>query len=353
YMHIIIVLLPNRSFSIFIHWVLGGQWSVWYPEKTVCAVRGSTVVIKCTYDYPERNGQVNQTMWCLNDTDCIDTEYVCHSENISIAPQFKDRAQCLGDKQKNCSLKVMNIRDTDAGEYRFRFITDKERWTGQDGVTLNITELSVLMNSSSKNGTIREGDSVNLTCATTGCSLSQSEFIWVKDKERLQETHSTLHFNRVSCRNKGNYSCAFKGGGNQSEEFQLDIQGEKFTSYFLIHSSQNILTTSKFFFSTDTNPPESRTRSNPLRHLRPRKLCKQDKRIYIHTHFLNRLSHTGSWGTGAYPAAQGVMPEWEGTHPGRDASPPQGTPSGTQTPDPLESRTCSNPLHHHAPHQGI
>ncbi|XP_029109082.1 uncharacterized protein LOC114910771 [Scleropages formosus] len=204
--------------------VLGGQWSVWYPEKTVCAVRGSTVVIKCTYDYPERNGQVNQTMWCLNDTDCIDTEYVCHSENISIAPQFKDRAQCLGDKQKNCSLKVMNIRDTDAGEYRFRFITDKERWTGQDGVTLNITELSVLMNSSSKNGTIREGDSVNLTCATTGCSLSQSEFIWVKDKERLQETHSTLHFNRVSCRNKGNYSCAFKGGGNQSEEFQLDIQ---------------------------------------------------------------------------------------------------------------------------------
>uniref|UniRef100_A0A8C9WD99 Uncharacterized protein n=1 Tax=Scleropages formosus TaxID=113540 RepID=A0A8C9WD99_SCLFO len=36
--------------------------------------------------------------------------------------------------------------------------------------------------------------------------------------------------------------------------------------------------------------------------------------------------------------------EGEGTHPGRDASPSQGTPSGTGTPDPPESRTWSNPL---------
>uniref|UniRef100_A0A8C9S1B4 alpha-1,2-Mannosidase n=1 Tax=Scleropages formosus TaxID=113540 RepID=A0A8C9S1B4_SCLFO len=44
------------------------------------------------------------------------------------------------------------------------------------------------------------------------------------------------------------------------------------------------------------------------------------------------------------PATQGARPEGEGTHPGRDASPLQGTPSGTRTPDPLESRTRSNPL---------
>uniref|UniRef100_A0A8C9R022 non-specific serine/threonine protein kinase n=1 Tax=Scleropages formosus TaxID=113540 RepID=A0A8C9R022_SCLFO len=58
----------------------------------------------------------------------------------------------------------------------------------------------------------------------------------------------------------------------------------------------------------------------------------------------NRLSHTGSRGTGAYPATRGVRPEGEGTHPGQDASPSQGTPSETRTPDPLESRTWSNPL---------
>uniref|UniRef100_A0A8C9RJN5 Glutamate receptor n=1 Tax=Scleropages formosus TaxID=113540 RepID=A0A8C9RJN5_SCLFO len=57
----------------------------------------------------------------------------------------------------------------------------------------------------------------------------------------------------------------------------------------------------------------------------------------------NRLSHTGSRGTGAYPATQGVRPEGEGTHPGRDASLSQGTPSGTRTPDPPESRTAVQP----------
>uniref|UniRef100_A0A8C9RME0 Si:dkey-25g12.4 n=1 Tax=Scleropages formosus TaxID=113540 RepID=A0A8C9RME0_SCLFO len=57
----------------------------------------------------------------------------------------------------------------------------------------------------------------------------------------------------------------------------------------------------------------------------------------------NRLSHTGSRGTGAYPVTQGVRPEGEGTHPGRDASPSQGTPSGTRTPDPPESRTVVQP----------
>uniref|UniRef100_A0A8C9SHC6 TNFR-Cys domain-containing protein n=1 Tax=Scleropages formosus TaxID=113540 RepID=A0A8C9SHC6_SCLFO len=38
-----------------------------------------------------------------------------------------------------------------------------------------------------------------------------------------------------------------------------------------------------------------------------------------------------------------------GTHPGRDASPPQGTPSGTRTPDPPESRTRPNSQHHRTP----
>uniref|UniRef100_A0A8C9R771 Junctional adhesion molecule B-like n=2 Tax=Scleropages formosus TaxID=113540 RepID=A0A8C9R771_SCLFO len=202
--------------------VLSGAWDVQYPKNEVCAVRGSTVVIPCTYVYPGKNHV--QKMWCHHHKNCIDTKYVCHSRDINVSPEYKGRAECLGNEHQNCSLKVKNITDTDAGKYRFRFITNSNQWTGQDGVTLTITELRVSMKSLNKNGKIREGDSFNLTCATKGCSLSQSEFIWVKDKERLLETHSTLQFINVSCRHKGNYSCALKGGGDRSEEFQLDIQ---------------------------------------------------------------------------------------------------------------------------------
>uniref|UniRef100_A0A8C9VP68 Unc-13 homolog C n=1 Tax=Scleropages formosus TaxID=113540 RepID=A0A8C9VP68_SCLFO len=62
-----------------------------------------------------------------------------------------------------------------------------------------------------------------------------------------------------------------------------------------------------------------------------------------YTHFRNRLSHTGSRGTRAYPGTQGVRPEGEGTHPGQDTSPSQGTLSGTRTPDLLGSRTVVQP----------
>uniref|UniRef100_A0A8C9WMK6 VWFA domain-containing protein n=1 Tax=Scleropages formosus TaxID=113540 RepID=A0A8C9WMK6_SCLFO len=62
--------------------------------------------------------------------------------------------------------------------------------------------------------------------------------------------------------------------------------------------------------------------------------------IRRHTHFPNRLSHTGSQRARAYPATQGVRPEGEGTHPGQDTS------RRTQTPDPPKSRTRTNPLRH-------
>uniref|UniRef100_A0A8D0CFX5 Semaphorin 6B n=1 Tax=Scleropages formosus TaxID=113540 RepID=A0A8D0CFX5_SCLFO len=72
-------------------------------------------------------------------------------------------------------------------------------------------------------------------------------------------------------------------------------------------------------------------------------VCISYTHTHTHTHFQNHSSHTGSRGTGAYPVTHGVRPEGEGTHPGRDTSPSQGTPSGNRTPDPPESRTAVQP----------
>ncbi|XP_072565407.1 sialic acid-binding Ig-like lectin 12, partial [Paramormyrops kingsleyae] len=123
--------------------VMSHKWAVWYPENPVCAVRGSTVVIPCGYDYPKNYPEsytVETFMWCHNHNDCIDTQYVCHNNNINVSSQYKDRAECLGDKEKNCALQITDITDTDAGVYRFRLITNKAdgKWTGKDGVTLKV-----------------------------------------------------------------------------------------------------------------------------------------------------------------------------------------------------------------------
>ncbi|XP_048864834.1 uncharacterized protein LOC125739110 isoform X4 [Brienomyrus brachyistius] len=119
--------------------VMSHNWNVWYPKKPVCAVRGSTVVIPCGYDNPEAY-KVETIMWCRNDSDCIDKPYVCNSNNINVSSQYRSRAECLGDKENNCTLRIKHITDADAGVYRFRFITSKEdgKWTGQPGVTIKV-----------------------------------------------------------------------------------------------------------------------------------------------------------------------------------------------------------------------
>ncbi|XP_072570762.1 sialoadhesin-like isoform X2 [Paramormyrops kingsleyae] len=187
-----------------------GTWTVRYTERNLCAVRGSTVLIQCEYEYPEPH-KVDSRMWSHNDVDCTGKSYVCHSNNTNISAEYTGRAEFLGNNTRNCALQIKNIRETDAGEYRFRFITNGCEKCGGPGVTLQVDELKVVMTSSRVNGTLREGDTVNLICDTDSCSLSQSEFTWFKDNQQLPETQSTLHFSPISYHHTGKYSCATNG----------------------------------------------------------------------------------------------------------------------------------------------
>ncbi|XP_072569956.1 neural cell adhesion molecule 1-B-like isoform X2 [Paramormyrops kingsleyae] len=187
-----------------------GTWTVRYTERNLCALRGSTVLIQCEYEYPEPH-KVDSRMWSHNDVGCTGKPYVCHSNNTNISAEYTGRAEFMGNNTRNCALQIKNIRETDAGEYRFRFITNRCEKCGGPGVTLQVEELKVVMTSSRVNGTIREGDTVNLTCDTDSCSLSQSEFTWFKDNQQLPETQSTLHFSPISYHHTGKYSCALNG----------------------------------------------------------------------------------------------------------------------------------------------
>lgn len=83
------------------------------------------------------------------------------------------------------------------------------------------------MTSFKGNGTLTEGDSVNLTCETGSCSFSQLELTWFKDNQQLPETQSTLHFNPVSYYHSGTYSCALKGSKEtMSKEVHLIVPGK-------------------------------------------------------------------------------------------------------------------------------
>uniref|UniRef100_A0A3B3Q9B3 B-cell receptor CD22 n=1 Tax=Paramormyrops kingsleyae TaxID=1676925 RepID=A0A3B3Q9B3_9TELE len=172
-----------------------------YSINPLCAIRGSTVVIPCSYKHPA-SLRVETVMWCLDDEICDKMLYVSHSSNTNISAEYRGRAEYLGNKEKNCTLQIKNITHKHAGVYTFRFTTNEK--TGK-------WKLKVVMTSSRVNGAIREGDTVNLTCGTDSCSLSQSEFSWFKDNQTLPETQSTLHFSPISYHHTGKYSCALNG----------------------------------------------------------------------------------------------------------------------------------------------
>lgn len=126
---------------------LAADWTVRVPMDPVYATSGSSVVLECTYDYPEESDQgilrkVLSEMWCLNESRCITPRYVYHSAGIFPEPSYQGRVKYLGQTgSKNCSLRISDLRSEDSGVYVFRFITDhlKAKLPGQRGVNLQVT----------------------------------------------------------------------------------------------------------------------------------------------------------------------------------------------------------------------
>ncbi|KAK3518286.1 hypothetical protein QTP86_018581, partial [Hemibagrus guttatus] len=111
-------------------------WSVEYPDKLICAVRGFSVSIPCSYSYPQ-NYQVKQKLWCSmnSNTDrCHNPPYVYNSSSNTTSD-----FEFTGDDKSDCTLLIHNVQFSYSGEYKFRFITDVDKWTGHPGVTLQVT----------------------------------------------------------------------------------------------------------------------------------------------------------------------------------------------------------------------
>ncbi|XP_077070148.1 uncharacterized protein LOC143722631 [Siphateles boraxobius] len=133
--------------SLILSGVLAVNWIVRVPIDPVYAPLGSSVVLQCTYDFPEESDQgirhkVLSEMWCLNQSHCITPRYVYHSAGIFPEPSYQGRVRYFGQTgSKNCSLMISDLRSADSGVYMFRFITDhlKAKLPGQRGVNLQVT----------------------------------------------------------------------------------------------------------------------------------------------------------------------------------------------------------------------
>ncbi|XP_060942274.1 vascular cell adhesion protein 1-like [Limanda limanda] len=177
-------------------------WNVSYTSTEICAFRGSTVDITCTYTYPStvnnHDTTVQETFWFIKESNGIHVD-------LRTDPEYSGRVENLCGNNK-CTLRISNLRESDSAVYKFRFTTNQPGGsvTGSAGVTLSVTDLHVEVSTSERFGSYYRSE---LTCQSR-CRLPDPlNYVWYKNQQKKKEgasyTDSFDSTDRVSCAVKG------------------------------------------------------------------------------------------------------------------------------------------------------
>ncbi|XP_072513975.1 sialic acid-binding Ig-like lectin 10 [Salminus brasiliensis] len=193
-------------------------WDVNFNPNPICALKGSTVTMGCTYIYPlDQSAKI--TYWtkelirpASEPADLLDdAEYI-------------GRVQYLGDKHHNCTFMLKDLTEKDQSNYYFRFKTNKTtgeryKYQSKDGVDLSVTDLQVEVPER-----VMEGGEVTLKCKTT-CNLTiRPTFTWYRNGAPLSSRTDQLHLQSVSREDAGRYHCAVEDQELHSPEVTLNVR---------------------------------------------------------------------------------------------------------------------------------
>ncbi|XP_060938587.1 carcinoembryonic antigen-related cell adhesion molecule 5-like [Limanda limanda] len=182
----------------------GNGWDVSYTSTEICAVRGSTVDITCTYTYPStfnnHDTTVQETLWFIQESNGIHVD-------LRTDPEYSGRVENLCGNNK-CTLRISNLRESDSAVYKFRFTTNQPggRLTGSAGVTLSVTGVQVL---STKLSDCLMGDCSwsSVECRTRCPPTPSLSYIWYKNGQKTpgEKSYRDYFYSRDSI------SCAVRG----------------------------------------------------------------------------------------------------------------------------------------------
>uniref|UniRef100_A0A8C9ZEU0 B-cell receptor CD22 n=1 Tax=Sander lucioperca TaxID=283035 RepID=A0A8C9ZEU0_SANLU len=179
--------------------VIQGQdgWGVTYTSTQICALQGSTVEMPCTYRYPStmshQTTEVVKRLWFTKGSNKAPVDLKTDSDYTGRVEYFFDN--------NGCTLRISDLRERDSAEYKFRFITNHDGFTGSPGVTLSVTDLQVQVTRSWTQGELRCHSSCNVP--------DNPSYVWFNNGQKMDgETSSSL---RVSVEDNNSYSCAVTG----------------------------------------------------------------------------------------------------------------------------------------------
>uniref|UniRef100_A0A3Q1GZ96 Ig-like domain-containing protein n=1 Tax=Anabas testudineus TaxID=64144 RepID=A0A3Q1GZ96_ANATE len=171
-----------------------------YSDRSICAFKGSSVDISCTYNNyrfitskfwfrPERGPQ-----W----------KNPSQSEDLLTDSQYTGRVQVLETERGRSTLRITDLRETDSAQYQFTFTTYAFEWgSSLPGTTLTVTDpdLQVLRSYSTN---------ARLKCYSSCRLPDHSSYIWYKNGEKINENQQEISFYSPYY-DTDSYSCALRG----------------------------------------------------------------------------------------------------------------------------------------------
>ncbi|KAI4794945.1 hypothetical protein KUCAC02_031739 [Chaenocephalus aceratus] len=157
--------------------VVQGQdgWGVTYSSTEICAVKGSTVEINCSYTYPSiwkgSDTTVENTFWF---TQKKDGELVDLTTDSEFAGRVEDRCE-----NNICTLRIKNLTERDSAEYMFRIETNLVIYAGEPGVTLSVKGITVQVEAkyTDQLDSDPEYDNISHTAAKTEDTEEQEDMV--------------------------------------------------------------------------------------------------------------------------------------------------------------------------------
>ncbi|XP_026149251.1 myelin-associated glycoprotein isoform X2 [Mastacembelus armatus] len=140
------------------------SWTVTVPQS-VRGVLGSCVVISCKYDFPHTTNKITgyTGIW-YKDTDQV----IYHPQTSNIIENYRSRTELLGNlEQKNCSLKINSLQQSDQGSFYFRIeIGGHDKYTHSNH-KVSITVDSEPALSITVKEELEEGQTVSASCSAS------------------------------------------------------------------------------------------------------------------------------------------------------------------------------------------
>ncbi|KAI4883465.1 hypothetical protein NFI96_006705, partial [Prochilodus magdalenae] len=179
--------------------VLGREcWGVTYTPEHVCALKGSSVDLSCSYN--PGGHTVTKSVWFIKEQAGAEPVDVREDE------EYQGRLQYRQSFQNDCSMRITHLKESDAQTYRFSFYTDDPdgRYTGKRGVTLSVTDLKVTVSDT-------PWGSKKLDCSSTCTLPNNPTYIWYKNGQPVsgQYRNKLYLYDRAEYTNS--YSCTVRG----------------------------------------------------------------------------------------------------------------------------------------------